>query len=54
MILSNAETAVLMNRVLKNQNIANAAARDMMEKTEKYINRTNFYEQQEVVTEIRS
>ena len=37
MILSNAETAVLMKRVLKTQNIANAAARDMMEKTEKPI-----------------
>ena len=54
MILSNAETAVLMKRFLKTQNIANAASRDMMEKTERYINRTNFYEQQEVVTEIRS
>ncbi len=45
MVLSNAETAVLMKRVLKNQIIANSAARDMIEKTERYINRTNFYEQ---------
>jgi hypothetical protein len=45
MLLSNPETAVLMKKVLKTQNIANSTAREMMEKTERYINRTNFYEQ---------
>lgn len=54
MILSNAEAGVLMKRVLKQQNIANIAARNMIDQTERYINRTNQFEQQEVTTDIRS
>ncbi len=52
-LLSNAETSVLLKNVIKGTTIANPAGRTMFDQTERYLKRVNLYEQQEVVTEIR-